>query len=470
MSEPNEPVVADLVDAAVPADQGLAGLGLLMQLAGNVFAAGAALLTFMMLFIEPARSGVTLWMFVMLGLSIGRSLVHRSAGAQLVYGHPASPNQRMGGIRRYVGLGLVHSLVFGGLLFVEFHVPARLALGITGGLLVWPLTLAVVMVLPRFRRFHGELPITEDKGFEGASILMTVLGLCGVIGTGSLLVVMLNTPARQLQRGPGVLIVLGLAMLVVRSLIHVQAGLSGLRETSVDRSVELANRYANFGVISSFCGGGALMLFVMSSSMNVFGLALVCGICWMLMAWPLIVRRFFGDRQFADLLAGDAAPIHRRAPDAGLTWLGWLLVADAMYAASFLVPQLVFGRGYSAELDTALAMGGALGLHSLWWNVGLVVLQAWAGFELVRMSPQSRAIATVFGVVAAAVSLYINWPVVESFRHMHGFGREDVILIGPLAMSLIIPIATIVLVHRKVAPTARARFRSRPAPDPSPAG
>ena len=42
-------------------------------------------------------------------------------------------------------------------------------------------------------------------------------------------------------------------MLVVRSFIHVQAGFSGLRETQVDRAVELANRYANFGVISSFC-------------------------------------------------------------------------------------------------------------------------------------------------------------------------------------------------------------------------
>ena len=41
--------------------------------------------------------------------------------------------------------------------------------------------------------------------------------------------------------------------------------------------------------------------------------------CWMLMAWPLIIRRFFSDRQFADLLAGDDAPRPppraRRRPD-----------------------------------------------------------------------------------------------------------------------------------------------------------
>ncbi len=355
-------VVADLVDAAdVPADQGLAGLGLLMQLAGNVFAAATALLAFVLLFVEPNGHRNTLWMFLLLGLSIGRSLVHRSAGAQLVYGHPQAPDQRMSGIRRYVHFALVHSIVFGALLFLMFGVPGKVALGIAAGLAVWPTTLGVILALPRFRRFHGELPPTEDKGFEGASILMTVFGLCGVIGTGSLLVVMLEIPGRELQRGPGMLIVLALAMLVVRSVIHVQAGLSGLRETSVDHAVERANRYANFGVISSFCGGGALMLFVMSSAMNIFGLALVCGICWMLMAWPLIVRRFFGDRQFADLLAGDAAPIHRRAPDAGLTWLGWLLIAEAMYSASFLIPQVVFGHASSSDMNLVLSMGGASG-------------------------------------------------------------------------------------------------------------
>src|SRR5947208_10758445 len=99
-------------------------------------------------------------------------------------------------------------------------------------------------------------------------------------------------------------------MMVVRSFLHVQAGLSGLRETSIDRSVELANRYANFGVISSFCAGGAVLLFAMSTSLELGWLAAVCGMVWMLMAWPMVIRRFFSDRQFSDLLAGDAAPLH----------------------------------------------------------------------------------------------------------------------------------------------------------------
>jgi hypothetical protein len=56
----------------------------------------------------------------------------------------------------------------------KFHVPMKLGLGIGLGMAVWPITLGVLLALPRFRRFNGALPVSEDKGFEGASILMTV--------------------------------------------------------------------------------------------------------------------------------------------------------------------------------------------------------------------------------------------------------------------------------------------------------
>jgi hypothetical protein len=460
MSEQDEQKVVELVDAGVPADQGLSSLGLIMQLAGNVFAAAAAVIAVPS--ILKGTDGLTLWILILLGLSIARSLFHRAAGAQLLYGeNNTGRGNRMAGIRRYIGFGLLHSFAFGALLIGKFEVPGKIALGIVGGLAAWPVTLAVILALPRFKRFRDDLPLTEDKGFEGTSILMTVLGLCGVAFTGTILTALLGLPSKELQRGPGVLVVLALGMLVVRSVLHVQAGLSGLRETSVDRSVELANRYSNFGVISSFCAAGAMLLFVMASAMNVIGLALICGLCWLLMAWPLIVRKFYSDRQFADLLAGEHAPLHRRAPDAGLTSLGWLLLAHAAFTASCLIPELLSGGGSSSQM---FALGGALGVRSLWWNVGLVVLQGWAGYELIRMSPQSRVVATVFGVVGVAVTLYVSWPLIAVLRHSHGLteGPQEAMMIGPLALSLIIPVATILLVNRVISPTARARFRPRP--------
>lgn len=259
-----------------------------------------------------------------------------------------------------------------------------------------------------------------------------------------------------------------LVLLVVRSIIHVHAGITGLQTTSVDRSVELANRYANFGVISAFCGGGALLLFVMSSAVSVLGLVIVCALCWMLIAWPMIIRRFFSDRQFVDLMAGDHAPVHRRAPDAGLTWLGWLLIAQAVLTMSAMLPSIFMGsdahgaRGMSnVDPVSMFGMLAAVGVRSVWWTVGLTGLQAWAGFELVRMSAQSRVIATVYGAVAVAVTIYTNLPLLQSMRH--GLGpamASQAIAFGPLALALVIPIAAVVLVNRKIAPVAQARFRA----------
>lgn len=464
----------DLVDAGVPADQGLSALGMLMQLAGSVLAAYVSLFAFILLFSLSGRGGgggsETMFMFLILGLCIGRSLLHRSAGATLLYGDPNIQGGRMRGVQRYITFALAQSAILGVLIKFKFEAPGKVAFAVAVGLALWPGLLAGMLALPRFRRFKDELPITEDKGFEGASILMTVLGLCGLIGVVAALILCVKMPGGQLTKGVNILLPLSLILLVVRSVLHVQAGLSGLRETSVDKSVELANRYANFGVISSFCVGGALLLFIMAQAMSVVGLTVVCGVAWMLLAWPMIVRRFFSDRQFADLLAGDQAPVHRRSPDAGLTWLGWLLIAYAAMTASFVIPQLIlgvdggFGGGrHRGGMDPTDMMGifASVGLRSIWWSVGLLALQGWAGFELVRMSPHSRMIATVFGAAGVAITVYINWPMMQMLRH-GGMGATDVVALAPLALALVLPVATLLLVNRKIAPTAQARFRSQP--------
>ncbi|MEO6776655.1 MAG: hypothetical protein ABI467_27185 [Kofleriaceae bacterium] len=445
---------------------------MLMQLAGSVLAAYVALITFMVLFAGGSGGSQTLWIFLILGLSIGRSMLHRSAGAQLLYGDPGIEGGRMRGVQRYITFALAQSVVIAAIIKLKFDASGKAAIAIAIGLALWPGLLAGLLNLPRFRRFKDQLPLTEDKGFEGASILMTVLGLCGLIGVGAALLVLLQAGGKVMQ-GMNVVVVLTLMLLVVRSVLHVQAGLSGLRETSVDHAVERANRYASFGVISSFCMGGALFLWVMSQAMNIAGLVMVSGMVWILLAWPLIIRRFFSDRQFADLLAGDHAPVHRRAPDAGLTWLGWLLIAQAALTASILLPELILGLngagagaggggGRGNDLAGMLAIFSAGGVRSLWWSAGLIGLQGWAGFELVRMSPQARTIASIFGVVGAAVTVYVNLPLLQALKHGGAVGMNT-IAFAPLALALVIPVATLLLVNRKIAPTAQARFRA-PAP------
>jgi hypothetical protein len=471
MADPEQPAAAvvDLVDAGVPADQGLSSLGLLMQLGGHVLGAIAVFLFALTLLVEGSRGATTLWIFAIFASSCMRSMFQLAAGKQLVFGDPGTTGGRLIGMRRYIMFAIIQSVAVTAIAKLALGTPIAIDVGILAGLLVWPVTLAVLMRLPRFARFDADMPIAEDKGFEGASILMTVLGLTGAGGTALLLSMLFRLPGNELQRGPNILVLLSVIMLFIRSVLHVHAGLSGLRTTSLDQSVEAANRYANFGVISSFCAGGALLLYAMASGAQVMGIAIVCGVCWLLLAWPIIVRRFFADRQFADLLAGGTAPVHRRSPDAGLTWLGWLLVALAAWNASFLVPNFAFGNG-SSVAQLVFAFGGTAGDHSLWWSAGLVVLEGWAGFELVRMSPHSKIIATVYGAVSVAVTLYLEWPTISMLSSMSSRGSSAwdanpgfVVMFGAIAISIILPVATIILVQRKIAPAARARFREKPA-------
>lgn len=460
MSEQDKDAVS-LVDPGVPADQGISTLGLLMQLGGTLFAAAATLGTFVMMLTRGGRGDDKLWILLVLGLCVTRSLFHRMAGTELLYGRPiegaASP---LRGVKRYIAIGLAQSLVMFMIMTGKFHVPFKLALGPALGLALWPAALAGLMMLPRFRRFADVLPVAEDKGFEAASILMIVLGTIGVLGTGLFLFVMLNAGGRALSQGPGVLVMLAGILLFIRSCLHVQAGVSGLRETTIDRSVELANRYANFGVISAFCAAGAVLLLVMRA-MDVSALAVVAGLCWMLMAWPMIIRRFYSDRQFTDLLAGDQANLHRRSPDAGLTGLGWLLFAHAILSASLLIPQLLIDRDdMTRKMSDLFSMIGAGGMRSVWWSAGLIALQAWAGFELIRMSSTHRIVGTVFSIVAIIITVYISLPVLQNLKLIGRMGPQGVMMFVPLAISLVIPVVTLILVNRNIAPTARARFRA----------
>ena len=473
MSDENKQTPVSLVDPGVPADQGLSALGLLMQLGGSLFAAIATLATFTLLITGGGRGGDKALILLVLGASITRSIFHRAAGTELLYGarnldRTQSP---LAGVKRYILIGLAQSALVLLVLVGKFGVPMKLGLGIGLGFAAWPATLAILLQLPRFKRFTLEMPVAEDKGFESASILMTVLGVCGVLGSAAFLIVMLDGGGRMMQ-GPGVLILIATILLVIRSGLHMQAGLSGLRQTSVDRSVELANRYANFGIISAFCAGGSLLLLMMALMRGRFdptGLIMVVGLAWMLMAWPLIIRRFFSERQFADLMAGDQANLHRRAPDAGLTGLGWLLFAHAIMSAALLIPQIIVPPGsMSRGMGEAMMMLGNAGTRSIWFSAGLIALQAWAGMELVRMSSTHRIIGTVYAIVAIIVSVYLTWPVLQAMKHIGRMGPSAVTMFIPMAIQLVIPIATLILVNRNNAPTAQARFRTPPAAPPAP--
>lgn len=465
--------VVSLPSPGLPADHGLASLGLVMQLAGRTTAALVALLASLAWIdgrLDDHTTWHTAWYGLVIALCIARSQLHRAAGRDLTYGRRTAEGDAgdpFAAMRTYVVFALGQAVAIGAIAAQVFDQPWPTAAGLTAALALWPCALAVISYRSHrslVQSLRTGLPLGEDRGLEGASIVMTVLGAYGVVSTGGILVMLGALSPHHLQHGWGVMLLVVFVLLVVRSSLHIRAGLAGLRDSSsrasFDRPGELAGSYAAFGVISAFCVGGVLVLLAMSERLTPDAILSVAVACWLLISWPLIVKRYFGQRQFAELLAGDRVT-HRRAPDAGLTALGWLLAGHATLVAGVVILQVTgyprLGPQLGRAADNALVLSGlAVGR---WWliDAGLaaasVVLELAAAAALIRMSDQRRAITTIYAVFAGVVALGPAVPVLASLGHHLSIWTGIQLL--PSAVQLVMPVSALLLVHRAVIPAAR---------------
>src|SRR5262245_56349944 len=141
-------------------DGGLRGLGLLMQLGGDLFIGLAAFYAF--LTVMTGAGPMTFWLFAIFATSAIRSAMHRSAGSALVHGTVTALPR----VRSYVIVAVVQTAAVLVLL-------GRLGLGalrlpIGALLLAWPTAIGVVSSAPRLRALLAD-PIREadDAGYEG---------------------------------------------------------------------------------------------------------------------------------------------------------------------------------------------------------------------------------------------------------------------------------------------------------------
>jgi hypothetical protein len=178
----------------------------------------------------------------------------------------------------------------------------------------------------------------------------------------------------------------------------------------------------------------------------------------LLLVWPVAVRRFVRDRQLTAL--GGNRPLRARAADRGLPTLGWLLLALGVYALSSGLVTLLVGhdlaagrRGGDDPLAVLGGMSGNMSKTSLWLGVAVAGLQTWAGLALIHMKPHYRQAGMAYGFAASAVALYTYLPALDALT------RQSVAVVGnPLgiaglamvATALVIPVATLVLVQRKL--------------------
>jgi hypothetical protein len=301
-------------------------------------------------------------------------------------------------------------------------------------------------------------------GLEGAAVLMTLLGAIGSLFAGIQLVAVFHLPGERMSNPHVLLFMAVLAMLLARSVIHVRAGIKGTSGIDSDGATDAAARYYSFGVVSSVIAGGALMVETIMTSMRPVGLVLVATVVYLLLAWPLALRRFFTERNFSALMAGSEGPNRRRAPDAGLTAIGWLLLATGVFGLAISLPNAIF----HAEVDlTRVILSGAFAdlgeaaagaARSPWWSVGVALAQLWAAVELINMTDRHRLAANVYGVIAAVVTAYLYWPMVKDLDAFTRGPMASVPGFMQLALELVVPIGTIVLANRKLMPVAQARI------------
>jgi hypothetical protein len=464
--------VPQLAGPRMPADRGLSSLGLLMQLGGTLFAAYMVLIALVPLFAQQGTVGLKLFLLGAAGAI--RSGFHRAAGGALLYG---STRGVFRPTYHYIGVAAGQTLLT--LLLLNQSVELPLLVNLSIGLLLvgWPLTLLVVLSRPRLRALAGQevLPIAEDLGFEGSAVLMALFGVMGAFA--ALFMVYVGFKSPWGAPGPDQLLVVGVwAMLLARSILHAMAGVKGTRGIDSDGATEAAGRYFGVGIATAVIAGGALLILFISKpgiGPHPIVLMMVAAVVYGLLSWPLILRRFYTERNFSALLAGAEGPNQRRAPDAGMTAVGWLLLALGVLRLSLAVPAVLAGPmdlpSGLRELDL-LDILGPSGLvdaaRSPWWSIGVGLTQLWAGIELVHMTDRHRLAATIYGVIGSVVALYLLLPRLNQLTDVLALSEVGVSTVAELfrgAITLVVPVGTAILANRVLVPSAQARTRSSTA-------
>lgn len=386
--------------------------------------------------------GEALWLFVILIATIVRSLVHRMAGIRLWRDAPTDPPWRAG-ITAYAGAAAAHTALWLLFLKVKAHAPVGALLGAAVLLMAWPVAVLAITRLRRFRDLGPRPPVAEDNGFEGLAVLMSILGFCGLVVSIAILVTGISV--RDQASGLANVLMLAGVALIVRSIIHVSVGARAVRGTAVNAAADFL-RYAAVGIAIGAAVGLLATLWLFIASIDFFGLATGVAVTLALVAWPAIVRRFVTWRHLADVAAEH---VRRRSPDAGITALGWLLLAGGAAALGAQLAPLLWGDSFGHRTSTMMMqMAGmpATGGDEP-WLLALAGAQLWAALELLAVTPRRRLVASAWALAALVVTVIEQAPGLEAL--LDAEVRVMALGLVAFALTLALPAATLLLVNRR---------------------
>jgi hypothetical protein len=449
-----------LAGPRLPADNGLSSLGLLMQLGGAVYLGIMAFFTMETLI--AGRGAIGTWILLLVGITGAvRSWLHWAAGRAMLSGRERT---ELGGgplqpTLLYVWVALAQTALLLLLFKAKLNMPGKQLFVLTSMLAAWPLTLLVVVNTRRFRAYMDRIPPGEDRGFEGLSIYMLLFGVMGAIFAGMLVILLFELPSEA--RGfEWALLLLTAVLLVVRSIFHARAGTCGVTSINPYTLSDATMRYASWGFGTAILAACVVLLILMKNRADASGMLLILLAAYLLFAWPIIVRTFFQQRGLVGLGLDPEEEEYRRAPDLGLTALGWLLLALGVMELATAVPGALFGveglpagEMLGADLFAKGDLASAFG-RSQWWEVLVGAVELWAAIELITMSERWKVATLVYGGVATAVMLYVSLPLFEQLKDvsreaLRG-GFFQVFIFGQAAMSLVIPVGAMLLANRGV--------------------
>jgi hypothetical protein len=432
----------------MPSDAGLPSLGLIMQLGGLVMLCLNLMVLLAMLAPIPGR-GV---LVVIALLGVVRSIVHFAAGSRLA---DAAVDGRSRA-RTYVIVGGVHSVSVAALVLVAVPgVAFSLVVYVALLLLAWPVVVAWVMnregIKALYRRAsEGEVELLgRNRGIEGAGALMTVMGILGVI-IGALATFLLFKSSPMRMGFAGLLLIVLVLSLLVRSGFHTSAGLSALRGATPLVFSEAVKRYVATGIASVILIGilGFVIIVQAGSGLMLlqFGIFAV-----MLGAWPFIMNGFAQRAGGIFYLENDESGGFGPAPDSGLTALGYLLLGSGALGLAQAVGALIAGGNPAAGILGGL--GGDAAPGEWYLAIPTSLLTVWAGVELVRMGERFKVAATLYAVVAGALAIWALVVGLGAIDRVGGLRQPDTLLffiltLAGLAASLVLPALTLVLAYR----------------------
>lgn len=448
-----------LAGPEMSADNGLSGLGLVMQLGGMLYLGLMAFITLATFIAGRGAQGT--WVVLLLGVTgIVRSSLHFSAGKGLLSGRERT---ELGGgplqpTMVYIWAALAQTVLVLLVFKAKLHMPGKQLFMLTAILAAWPLTLLAVVNTRRIQAFANRIPYAEDRGFEGVAIYMLLFGIMGAIFSGMLVILLFELPEGA-KGFEWMLLLVTAALLVVRSVVHARAGARGLTSVNPYAFSDATVKYTSWGFGTAILAGCVIFIILMKNRGDASGMMLILLASYLLFAWPLIVRTFFQERSLMGLGTDPAEAEFRRSPDRGMTALGWLLLALGVVGLASALPGALFGlegnlanmRG--AELFAQGDLAAAFG-RSQWWSVVVGGVQVWAAFELINMTERWKSATMIYGAIATAVTLYVCLPLFKQLQHM---GEEalrggffQALVFGQVALSLVVPIAAILLANRRL--------------------